>query len=341
MAQDLNGAQGASPTPQSGASTGSSPASTETASNASTSSRQNTSSRKIDYGMGARKETAAPSSTSTDMDDETFWKTYGDRIFKHDRFKELNSYKSKYDELAPVNQFMQSAGGLEKLQEMNRYFGPVWDAFTQMGPNANQVWAKLYPIFQGIISGQDISSYFAQPQNAQQVDDDPDPFEEKLKPLTTQINQLQETFKQREERERREQEQRVQERRQSNYREYSNMLEKKFTDKGDIPAEFKEDVAEIIVNHIWEFMPKLPNGHHLNPLDAFNEQAFNDCWEKLVVPKVRKWTGASLSQAKNETVKGGPSLPDTHANGKTASVNQLAYNRQDKVRRMAQMMQKL
>ena len=326
--ENLKGATGATPTPTSGGSEGSSPASSSSASG------------KTDWGMSPK---ADPSSSSTqapssaDKYGPDFWNEHGDAIFKHDRFKETLAYKKKYEEVAPINEFVQTVGGLEELRTLHQYFGPVMKALMSRGESANQVWSQLYPVLQDLVNNKDISSYFGNAKKEEMFDQptENDPINERLKPVQDELKSLKEENQKRKQRE-------IHDHQVDVIGKYSKILESKMADKeAKLPAAFKDIAARLIIDGIGKYMPVGPNGRdRLNPIMVFDEAAFNKCWEETVMPKWREIHQDTLSGLKTNINNGGPALPDANANGVTPANGQVPPSRLDKSRRMAQFLSK-
>lgn len=326
------GATGASPSPSKGASSGSSPT-----------SAQGSTSTPVNMGMGAGQSGGTPSSGKSQSygpQSPEFWDEHGEGIFQHERFKELTGYKKKYDEVAPISQFVQELGGIDQLKQFNSYLGPVWKALTS-NENGSQLWSKLLPVLQAIVNNQDISPFLAQQAREAMADatgsDDSDPMLAKIKPLEEKLNRFEQSQKQREEAE---QQKARQDRHMESVNKYTKLLDAKFKDESNkIPESFKEDAAEMIINHIGKYMPKDANGRFLNPLDVFNAEAFENVWNEVVVKRWRKLSQLSLDQAKTSTENGGTALPKDSARGGTPNASQVPPARSDKARRLAQFFQ--
>lgn len=320
MADNKPGVTGDSPTPSSGVS-GSSPAPTsEVKSSTSTAPKG-----KIDYGMGPRKDTQTNSWENiqwNEIPDEVFWEKNGERIYKHDRFKELNGYKEKYQEFEPIKQFVESAGGIQSLQALETYFGPVWKHLSSLNEKeANQIWSKLYPHLHAVLSGGAIPDYAAsQTPAAEPVEEDP--FEAKLKPLQEEIGNLKQSQQQREEQDRLQQIEQRRELQLSNLEKYKTVLNNKLKEIDPHGNIKEEDVEEWILGNLWKYMPKTPDGKkHINPLDVFTEKALLDTVENVVMPRLRKFEGYVLNKNKKLTEDGSPVIPDT-SGGQTPDIKQ-------------------
>lgn len=326
------GATGASPAPAGGSEGSPSSAGVSNSSSPTTSQAPTKSSQFA---------TKMRSNASPDLSDDELWDRYGERIFKHDRFKELNGFKKKYESVAPYQSFVDEAGGLENLQELNRFFGPVWQKLAANPEEGQQFWSKIVPVLNAYLSGGDYSTFFAQAQAAaQQAQDDveEDPYEARLKPIQSEVENLKKQLEvaqnenaQRTQRER-------DHFRQNTLQQYLGLVDKKIAAAaGAIPEDMKREIAEIMGPRIQGFMPN-NRGQQVHPLDYFSEEAFNKCWEAVIDPLVKRISGAALGKAKTVINKGGPALPDTNTFGKSAVGQGVPSSMQEKKARMIQML---
>ena len=323
MPEPTTGVTGTSPAPSSGVS-GSSPAPTTTSSKPSSAPTSSPSQGKIDYGMGPRKETTPANQWDNipwnDIPDEVFWDKNGERIYKHDRFKELNGYKQKYQEVEPIKQFVDNAGGLAGLQKFQEYLGPIWSHLSSLGEkDANQVWTQLLPYLQSVLSGKAIPEFNR--TSAVEAVIEEDPFDQRLKPLQEELGTLKETIKQREIREQQDWQERVQDARLENLDKYKSAVSAKLKEIDPTGGIDEDLVEDWIISNLWKHMPRSTDGKYLNPLDMYNEKALMDTIEKVVLPRVRKFEGYAVNKTKKLTEDGGPSIPDT-SGGQTAALRQ-------------------
>lgn len=334
------------PAPSGGATgattTGNSPGSPKPGSKALTSSATT---QKIDYGMGPQGESSQPAAVNSDPYGDEFWQQHGDGIFKHPRFKELTGYKKQWDEFTPVKQFVDSIGGFDELQTFHKHFGPVFSHLNSLGPNANNVWNEIYPIFQALLGGQDLKSVYAklagaagnaQPQVDPQVTDDP--FLQHLKPVQDELKQTKETLAKMEERDKRKQQEDYKAFQQKNFMSYEKMIQDKFADANDpVPEGYRKFAADLVTQHIATHMPvDQRTGRKINPLDQFSEEAFNAVWNNVVLARIKEIEGVAKSKFIKVNENGGPTLPDTTVHGKTPNANQQANSREEKAQRFAQ-----
>lgn len=318
---------GGTPTPSTGVE-GSSPA-PESSSSQSTSETT----QKLDVGMGPRQDGASSdvAAGSTDYG-EDWWKQHGEAIFKHDRFKELNGFKKKYQDAEPALTFINDLGGFDEAQRFHQHFGPVWNHLLQQGENADALWSKLVPVFNNVLQGKDpFEGLMAPPQNPQnpadaeygdEEDDDPRVagLKKEIEDLKAQLGDHNKKFETQEQQKKREAAQRLKAHRQKSYNTYASMMEKRLgADK--IPTDLTDYVGNILVKNLINYMPKDRRGRPINPLDQVSEQAFNDVWDKHVLPGVSKVRKSLLNSAKETINTGGPTLPDT-TNGNTPAANQ-------------------
>lgn len=280
------------------------------------------------------------SNASPDLSDDELWDRYGERIFKHDRFKELNGFKKKYESVAPYQSFVDEAGGLENLQELNRFFGPVWQKLAANPEEGQQFWSKVYPILNAYLSDQDYSSFFAQAQAeaAQAQEGEEDPYEAKLKPIQSEVENLKKQLEASQKENALRTERERNQFRQGTLQQYLTLVDKKISAAaGAIPEDMKREIAEIMGPRIQGFMPN-NRGQQVHPLDFFSEEAFNKCWDAVIDPLVKRISGAALGKAKTVINKGGPALPDTNAFGKSPVGQGVPSTMQDKKARMIQML---
>lgn len=327
------GATGASPSPSTGVSTGSSPSTAATPPTQSPAQAG----KGREYVAKMRDAKSEQNTTQpAEVSDEDFWKTHGDRIFKHERFRELNEAKKK---LTPYQEFVESVGGLEQAQQMNQFLGPIWQKLSQDPDKGKAFWQKMYPIFSAFISDQDYNALFNNVQQAQvEQEIEEDPYAEKLKPVQTELETLkQELAAQKQNMQQRSQREQEQFRRNT-LQQYLSAVDKRIaSSEGSIPEDMRQEIAEIMGPRMMAFMPK-HNGQPLHPLDAYSEEAFDACWNAVVEPLVKKMTGAALSKAKTVINKGGPALPDTNTFGKTAMGQSVPTSLQEKKARFAQLL---
>lgn len=247
--------------------------------------------------------------------DENWWKEHQEGIFTHPRFKELTGYKEKYSKAEPIVQFAEQIGGLEPIQEVFQYFGPVYHSLTQLAAQdpqrANAMWSQLLPYLNAIVSGQPFPGA-AQPavQDPEtSMEDDGNP---EVKMLREELEQLKRRDMMRTENE-------VKQQQQANYGKYVGMFDNKAKELG-IPKEMSELLHNFIASNIGKYMPRDPrSGRQINALDVFSEQAFNQCWEREVEPRYKAITGSVLDKTKATTENGGPVVPDTSTHGKPAA----------------------
>lgn len=331
------GVTGGSPAP-SGGNEGS-PAST-TGVNTSSSP---TTSQSAPASKSSQFATKMRSNASPDLSDDELWDKYGDRIFKHERFKELHGFKKKYESVEPYQKFVDEIGGLENLQEFNRFFGPVWQKLAENPEAGQQFWSKIYPALSSFISGQDYNSHFAQvvaaaaeAQAHSEIENDP--YAEKLKPIQSEVENLKKQLAQAQsENQVRNQREREQFR-QGTLQQYLSLVDKRIAaSAGAIPEDMKREIAEIMGPRIAAYMPK-NRGQQVHPLDFFSEEAFNSCWESVIDPLVKRISGAALGKAKTVINNGGPALPNTNTFGKSPVGAGVPASMQDKKARMIQML---
>lgn len=332
-----SGASGASPTPSTGVNSGS-PSTSATYQSPSQSGKAR------DYVAKMRNPVpevpqAAP---AQELSDDDFWKTHGDRIFKHERFKELTEAKSK---LAPYQEFVDSIGGLENTQNLHRYFGQVWDKIMENPERGNQFWTKILPVLEAFVTDNDFSPYLAQQvaqavQQQAETEYDEDPYAEKLKPVQQEL----ETTKQKLARLEQEAQSRTQREHQqfrmNNLQQYLARLEKKISDSGGkIPKEAARQLADLMGANMQSFMP-MHKGARVNPLELFSEEAFNKCWDEVVEPLVTGMRGTILTTAKTVVNEGGPVIPDTSVVGQSPVGRPVPISRDEKKARFAQLLRK-
>ena len=264
-----SGAAGASPTPT--PSTG--------GSSGTAGSTQAATPQKIDYGMGPRESSTNVGGSTSEGSDEDFFKQHGDRIFKHPRFKELNGYKAKHDEMLPIKTFIDRAGGMEAVQAFYNHLGPVWRHLDSLGEKAPEAWNNLLPVLQNFLAGKPLF-----PQGAGATPpptEDDDPFTAKIKPLEEKIKNFEETQRQREQREAAEGRQRTQ---KETFGKYAKLFDEKI--KG-FPKELIPIAFETVVAHLPRFMPKDAAGRVLDPKYVHSPEAFAEVWEKVVQPRMK------------------------------------------------------
>lgn len=312
------GVKGDSPTPSSGVS-GSSPAPSKDKTSISVSPQG-----KIDYGMGPQSQTKSWENIQwNEIPDEVFWEKNGERIYKHDRFKELNGYKEKYQEFEPIKQFVDTAGGMQRLQALETYLGPVWSHLSTLNEqDANKVWTKLYPYLQAVLSGGDLPDY-ATGSSAVSEPQEEDEFTTKLKPLQEEVGSLKQTIEEQREAERI---RKIEERRSSqlsNLEKYKTLLGTKLKEIDPTNNLSLEDVEDWVMNNLWKYMPKTPDGKlHVNPLDVYTEKAMTDVFDNVILPRLRKFEGYTINKNKKSIEDGGPTIPDT-SNGQTPGNQQM------------------
>lgn len=317
---------GGTPTPSTGVE-GSSPA-PESSSSQSTSEKT----PKLDVGMGPRQDGASTDVAAGSADyGEDWWKQHGEAIFKHDRFKELNGFKKKFQDAEPSLTFINELGGFEEAQRFHQHFGPVWNHLLQQGENADTIWSKLVPVFNNVLQGKDpFEGVIAAPQNPQNPEagfegEDDDPvvadLKKQIEDLKGQLGDHNKRFETQDQQKKRENAQRLKAHRQKSYNTYAGMMEKRIGAE-KIPADLTDYVGNIIVKNLINYMPKDRRGRPMNPLDQVSEQAFNEVWDKHVLPGVSKVRKSLLNSAKETIETGGPTLPDTNSNGNTPAANQ-------------------
>lgn len=318
-----SGVAGASPTPTPSAG----------GSSGAAGSTQAATPQKIDYGMGPRESSTNVGSQTSDNSDEDFFKQHGDRIFKHPRFKELNGYKTKHDELIPVKTFIDQAGGIETVQAFYNHLGPIWRHLDSLGEKAPEAWNNLLPILQNFLAGKPLLSQSVGDQPPSTEDDD-DPFTAKIKPLEERIKNFEETQRQREQREAAEERQRTQ---KDTFGKYSKLFDAKI--KG-LPKEFIPIAFETIVAHLPRYMPKDASGRVLDARYVHSPEAFAEVWEKVVEPRIKNLRAGILTESKKATEGGGPVLPDT-TNGAAPRGNSTPTTLDEKSARFAQGLRRL
>jgi len=311
---------------------GGAPAATPAASPAPTNSGSQPSpsatTKKIDYGMGTK---GSSQNTAVDDSDDTFFQQHGERIFKHPRFKELSGYKQKFDQLQPINQLVEKFGGVEELQRFEQFFGPVYKHLIAKGDSANQAWQKLYPYLTKFLNDEDFEQAKQAQAEAQQAQGDVSLGEEedpRFKNLTSKVEQLEGKLTQKEQQE-------LRANRTSAAQRYESLLHKKF-EEAQIPEHLKKHAAKLMITDIGNYMPKDHQGNPLNPLDHYNEKAFNDAWEQSFLGLLKDTEGYYKNKITKKTEEGGPALPDTSASGRTAAGKQMMPDRHAKSARLAQ-----
>lgn len=324
------------PAPQ-GANSGGSPAST---SGPSTTSSPAT---KIDYGMAPQESKPSasgnPSTSSGTQYDDKWWGEHGEHVFKHERFQELSGYKQKYEQVAPL---VEEYGNAEDILRLNSNFGPIYKKLNEMDPAAaNALWGQLVPLFNAIVSGQEVTPFLAQKIQAT-VDaaagdnlDDDDPVKAELNALKKNFDE----FKGQTEAEKAaSRKAELQKTGKQNLDKYESRFGDFCKEKG-IPEEAIVYLGDIMVSRLPKYMPKNRNNQPLNPLFNYNEKAFDTCFEKEIMPAFKAMSKAGVSAAIATTTEGGPAIPNSHSSGAAPAGTGTPPNHKAKAARMAQFFQ--
>ena len=250
---DSMGATGASPSPSSNSGVkGASPAQNNTTTPASKPSSP-AQTGKMDYGMGPSSGKSQQSVKSEpELYGEDWWATHGEGVFKHEKFRELNSYKQKYSELEPLKQFAEKMGGFDQLQDLVQVVGPVYSKLLSLGDNAASAWGKIIPYLNAFLNDQDLPEYGKWDlSNAGNTDDveDEDPVTPKLKPFEDRMERIENEFKTRDQREQ-------QKNRDTNLNRYHDLLVDRLKSVDPTGTLTVEDVVPFIVPNLWQYMPK-------------------------------------------------------------------------------------
>lgn len=255
----------------------------------------------------------AQSNQSNSYGDD-WWKEHQEGIFRHPRFKELTEYKQKYSQVEPLAQFAEQIGGVEGIQSLYQYFGPVYSRLMELAQNdpnkAQQAWSQLLPSLQAILTGEQ-AQQGQMPQQPQQIDSDMDGLDPRVKMLQQELEQLKQRDQMRSQQE-------YQTHQRNNFNQYLSTFDGKVSEL-NIPKPIAQLLHDRVANSISKYMPRDPRtGKQVNALDVYSEQAFQKCWEKEIEPLYREITGSVLDRTKTLNESGGPVIPNTNTHGKGA-----------------------
>jgi hypothetical protein len=121
-----------------------------------------------------------------------------------------------------------------------------------------------------------------------------------------------------------------------NVNRYDSLLSAKAKELG-LPENIRKRLAGVIITNLPRFMPRDNQGRALNPLDNFNEAAFNKCWEEEVLATLKDYDGYYKGKITKKVEEDGDLPPDTHAAGQTPGRPKAnLVSRDEKTQRLAQ-----
>lgn len=279
--------------------------------------------QKTETGSAITTSASANQSASTgEAYGEQWWKEHGEHVFKHPRFKELNECKHKYEKIAPIEQLASTLGGVEGLQQFSTYFGPVWQKLMDMGDTAGQAWEKIYPVLNAFLTGEE--SVNNDVSNEPREGDALEKYIEKhISPIKGELDNIKKSTQQKEA--------------QAVYKQYETLFDKKFKEAGfaEDNVQLKKFVGNIFANFFPQHFPKGKDGKAVHPLQQFNEAAFNNAWNKIIMENFKNIESHYGSKFLKTSESGGPSVPSSLNGEAVKNVKPQSFT--DKVNRLKSM----
>jgi len=314
-------------TPSTGATGGVSPTPNTTGSNSSATTQN------IDIGMGPRSASRTDSPVATEDYGPKWWETHGEHIFKHERFQELLPYKKKYAEVEPIIQSLEGMGGMEQVNALNTYFGPVLNHLVEQGEEGQATWGQLYPILQGVLSGKSVEDVIRgmniNSDNSQL--NEVDPLDERINPIKQEINELKTALQKEQEAKQKADFEKIDRSKKETISKYSDLIDKRISSK-EVPERLRWYVADILKKTLANYMPKGEDGNPIRPEDHFSEEVFTNAWNKEVKPAIRALQGDFMDLT-NKPNDENPALPSTDSISK---INTGVLSDQDRAAKFAE-----